>query len=372
MKRILYFYGLFLLVFTLLTYLFIDRNLFYMHFMYSDFYSRSKPLVTFIFLLFIVGWFSFYLTFLRMKDISLMHVKKIIGVSILCLIFSYPAVSSYDVFNYLTTARVTFFYHENPYLVMPIEFEGDPMLLYTRAANKFALYGPTWILISGMPQILSFGNFYIQMTLLKVMIGVFYLGVCFVIYRLSKDAKSMIFFALNPLVLFETFVGTHNDIVMIFLALTSFYFLKQKRFFISILLLILSIFVKYSTILLLPIFFSVLWNYERRLVVNWNKIWLYSSLLMFLAFLLGVMREELYPWYAIWFIAFVALLKGYDWANKITICISVGLVLSYTPYMFLGHYLFPEQLVKNTIILLSFIIGIFWVGYASLIQLHKK
>lgn len=356
MNKKLFLYGIFIFSFTIFSYLFVDRNFTPLHFLYSGVSSNYRFLVTAIYTAFVVLFFAFYLSFFK-KEMSFPQVKKFILVSLLCLVISYPAIFSFDIFNYMATSKVTYFYKENPYIVMPNEFTNDSTLIFTRATNKVALYGPTWIIVSGIPFILGLNIFLLQLLLTKLLIAFFYPITSFILYKLSKSIKSLIFFALNPLVLVETFVSAHNDIVMMFLALSSFYLLKKKKIFFSLVLLTLSIFVKFATIALMPLFIFVLWKYIKKKEVEWNKIWLYSAILMFLVVLVSPIREELYPWYAVWFIPFVALLTGYERLKVLTIAFSMGLLFSYIPYMYLGHYLFPELLLKTLLIVIPVVIA---------------
>ena len=49
---------------------------------------------------------------------------------------------------------------------MPIEIPNEPYLAFTRAANKTALYGPVWILLTAIPHLLGQGDNPVQ-TFLK-------------------------------------------------------------------------------------------------------------------------------------------------------------------------------------------------------------
>lgn len=349
MSKQLFLYSVFLLLFFLFSYLFIDTNLTYLHSLYTGFYSDYRIITTFVYFLLVSFFFLFYLYFLKKKITSELH-KKLIVVSLLFLVFSYPAILSYDIFNYLATAKVLYFYKENPYLVMPIEFQGDPMLLFTRAANKFALYGFSWTALSGIPFVLGLQNFLAQLFLLKGMVGLFYLGLIYTLHKITKSLDTLLFFSLNPLVLVETFIGSHNDIVMMFFALSAFYFLKKKYILLAFVLLAVSIFVKFSTIFLLPIFIYVLYSYIKEKTINWNRIWFYSAILMFSVFLLAPLREEIYPWYAIWFLPFITLLKGFRKLKIVSVSLCFGLLLSYVPYMLLGHYLYPVPFLKIALV----------------------
>ena len=116
------------------------------------------------------------------------------------LVFSYPAFS-YDIYNYIATAKVAFLYRENPYVVMPIEIPNEPMLSFTRASNKVALYGPAWIVLTSFPYIAGAGNMLATIVSFKTFAALFYAAVTYLIYRKTKRWDQVMFFALNPLML---------------------------------------------------------------------------------------------------------------------------------------------------------------------------
>ena len=352
MKYIYVFYALFLIIFVIFSYLFIDPNLSYLSTLFTGF-SFTNRTITSVFFVFITSlFFVFYVYFLNAKRISAPLLRNLVLISAVCLIFSYPTVTSYDVFNYMTTARVAYFYQENPYIVMPNEFIGDDMLRYTRAANKTALYGPVWILLTFIPYVFGFSSFLITLFFFKLLVGIFYLGLVFLVFRFSKkNIQKTLFFALNPLVLIETFVAGHNDVVMMFFVFASLYCLAKKNIFLSVIFLIMSICIKFSTLFLIPIYIHTIFKMVKKDKIDFQRIWKYSLLLMVIIFLLSPIREELYPWYAIWFIPFVALIDGYKNLKRITIALCFGLLLSYVPYMLTGVYSFNTYLAKHIIIL---------------------
>ncbi len=334
-------YGLFLLLFSIFSYAFVDPNLSYLKNIYSGFAFSNRPLATFFYGISVIIFFIFYGFFIWLglkKKLQIREILTLIAITAGALFFSYPAILSYDIFNYVTTSKVLFFYHENPYVIMPIEFAGDPLLGFTRAANKTALYGPFWILLAGVPNLLGFENFIITLFSFKLFIVVFYFFTVFFVWKLSKNVISVILFALNPLVIIETLVSAHNDVVMMFLVLFSFFLLTKKKIFLGVGFFTLSILIKYSTILLIPVFAYLAWRLIKNREIDWTKIYLSSSLLMLAAFLLSPIREEIYPWYSIWFIAFAFLTLNKKILLYISIAFSLSLLFRYTPYMIAGTY----------------------------------
>lgn len=355
---VLVLYGTLIILFIFFSYLFVDKNLIYLEGIYSGVSMDHRLIVTSIYTLFLSAFFVFYLLFLyKFKKGDYKKRDLVIIVIFSCfLTLSYPAIFSYDLFNYLATAKVLFHYGENPYLVMPIEFTGDPMLLFTRAVNKYALYGPTWIMLTGVPFMLSFGNFILQFILLKIMLLIFYLGTLRILYKLSKSIYAVSFFALNPLVILEIFVSGHNDIVMMFFVLFAFYLLKEGKTFLSTLSLMISVFVKFASVFVIPVFIYVWYKKITKKSFEWDTIWLYSLVGMTIVFLASPLREEMYPWYFVWILPFAALLKKDYGLKNISIVLSIGLLSSYIPYMYIGDYLKITIISKYALVIIPVVL----------------
>lgn len=346
-KIIPFVYILFLFVFSFFTYLFIDQGFYALKFLYTGYALSNRLQISLLYMFLTTIFFAFYGYFLYQyykKKITLRNVKIIIGASVLILIFTYPSMLSFDIFNYMTTAKLTYYYGENPYMVMPIEFGNEPFLSYTRAANKYALYGPSWILLTSIPFLFSFGNILLQMYLFKVFVGIFYILTVFVFYKLVKNVFYTLVFALNPLILIETLISGHNDIIMIFFILLAYLFLKQKSYMLSMLFLFLSVLIKYATISLIPIFVFILMRNFNNKQIDWQKIWKYSSMLILVVLLLSPIREELYPWYFIWIFPFVLLMKN-RFFSVLAVSITFGLSFYYVPYMYTGQYLLLSKYI---------------------------
>lgn len=274
------------------------------------------------------------------------------------LAVSYPALT-YDLFNYMTTAKVLYTYHENPYLVMPIEIPNEPNLAFTRAANKVALYGPVWLAITALPHYAGGGNVWKTIIAFKLMNAVVYLGFCFYIWRLTKNMTNVLFFAFNPLVLIEVIMNGHNDIYMIFLALVGLVLWQRNKVVGKIsgfLLLFASWWVKGATLILAPLL--LVKN------ISWDKllVWAYY-LLAFVFFVFAPMREELYPWYAVWLIAPASLLAlhKHRFIYGFTIVLSFALELRALPYMWMGYYEGQGPLIRTAVTVIP--AGLFIVWY---------
>lgn len=300
---------------------------------------------------------------------------KLIILTASILFFSFPAFSN-DIFNYIATAKVTYLYRENPYIVMPIEIANEPMLDFTHAANKIALYGPSWILLTAIPHFAGLGNLILTIFVFKAFIILFYLGLVWLIWQLSgKNTLSLAFFALNPLVVIETLVTAHNDVVMIFFALFSFYLLQRGKNLYSIFSILSSIFIKFATIFLLPIYTYTLFHTWKNNKIDWNKIWLWSAISMYVIFILSPLREEMYSWYFIWPLTFTALLLkarlsiSYKALLYISLAFSFGLLFRFAPFVYTREW---GGITPNVKMLVSFIPPLVMLIYLLLGHAFKK
>lgn len=297
---------------------------------------EHKYLATAVYCVLLISMYFSYLSFMKkaeQKKLSAGTIWKLIGATTAILIPSYPAFS-YDIFNYIATARVLFTYHENPYIVMPIELPVEPMLSFMHAANKTALYGISWVVLSGIPQGVSFGSILAAVLAFKVFIALFYLGLCFLIYNVTKKSTyALVFFALNPLVVIETLVSSHNDVVMMGFALFSFYLLTRRLYIGSVTALLFSIGVKFATGFLLPVYGYVFYRQVWGKSVPYKRVYFISALLMLGIFLLSPLREELYSWYFIWPLTFASLCSDRKVLRNGMIALSLGLLLRFAPYI---------------------------------------
>lgn len=350
-KSILIFsYSFFLATVLLFTYLFVDRNILFLRGVYTGFYWDHRGATALIYTLIILVFFIFIFIFL--KNLNKLSLKILIALTSVFLFFSYPTIASYDIFNYVETSRILFKYHENPYIITPAEFVGDEYLPFTRATNKTALYGPSWTIASGVPYFLGFGNFIFTLFSFKLVSLLSYLGLSFLIFKISKNRLSTALFALNPLVIIESMVSSHNDAFMMFFTLLSFYFLSKRKMFASLSSLTISMLVKFSTIFLLPVYMFAVWKIRKGKQIKWGNIYLYASLSMIFIFLISFFREEIYPWYAIWFLTFSSLIPKVRWLLYLSYGLSLGLLLTYIPYMYLGTY-YGLTLILKYILLFS-------------------
>lgn len=305
-------------------------------------------------------WFIILVHRIRQKNVNSSSLWKLILVTMGILVMSFPGFS-YDIFNYIATARVLFTYGENPYVVMPVELPNDPMLAFMHAANKTALYGLSWIVLTSVPHSLSFNSPVIAVFTFKIFVAVFYIGSSYLVWLLSKKHPlSLALFSLNPLVVIETLVSSHNDVVMMFFTLLAFYLVQKKLPILGAFSLVLSIGIKFATGALIPIFAWVVYRYFHNKHIPWETVWVYSTFAMTCMVILSPLREEVYSWYFIWPLTIVALLPNRTTMQYISIAFSYGLLLRFAPFILTRNWFGTTPTIKYIVTAAPLIVVSLW------------
>src|SRR3989338_10122220 len=182
----------------------------------------NRPFSTYLFLAIIFVLYIFYALFLKLsfqKKITEKGLFTLIFVSVAILVFSYNAFS-YDIFNYIFDAKIITYYHQNPYLHKALDYPLDPMLSFMRWTHRVYPYGPVWLFLTVPISFIGLNIFLLTFFLFKFLIAGFYLGSVVLIYKINEkiNPEHAVFntalFALNPLVIIESLVSSHNDIAM--------------------------------------------------------------------------------------------------------------------------------------------------------------
>lgn len=316
------------------------------------FFERQLSSAVYFFLL--MWFFGIYIYTLYLayhKRIRIREVYYISAIYCVFFIFSYPALS-YDIFNYMFTAKTVVFYQKNPYLVTPLAFFGfDPWVSVMRWIHLPSAYTPVWIMMSLPVYIFGLGKFVLTLLNFKILLAFFYLLSVVVLKRILSVIQSdavlpgVVFFALNPLVLIESIYSPHNDIVLVAVALVSYlaYLLNRKLW--SYFLLALSVSIKLMTVFLYPAAFG---GWKRRTVMY----------CMLAAVIVGFVRKELLPWYFLWLMPFLALNTDFGVVIYSGIGFSAGLLLRYAPYLYMGKYDALTDLWRNILTVVPVVLAV--------------
>lgn len=295
------------------------------------FYGVLITLIFINYLLILKNWYGLKL------DVRQNFWKFLIIVS-LPLIFSYNALS-HDLFNYIFNAKMIIEYGANPHVQTTINFPNDPMLRFMNNIHTPAPYGYGWTTLSLLPYLAGLGKFlstFIIFKLFAFLSLILALLISEKFWRKANYFKLALFF-LNPLLLIEILSSAHNDLWMLAPALLAVYLatnLQKKKFFKIILIAVLlavSISIKFATIVLLPlIIYLALKNRLGRL----GKFPTYDlmALTMF-APLLTERSKQFLPWYLLWSLIFLPLIKN-KFLRNLLIVFSFSSLLRYLPWMY--------------------------------------
>lgn len=298
-------------------------------FQHIGFYLR--PIASGWYVGLVVLFFVLYVVVL-VKTPKLRTLWTIIFVITAILVFSYPAFS-YDIFNYMFTAKTVLMYHKNPYAVIPLQFTGvEPWLSFMHWTHLPSAYTPLWIVFTLPAYILGFGKFLLILWNIKILVAGFYIMTCWYIGKIleKKDpatrALGIAIFALNPLVIFETLVSGHNDIVMMAIAVASLYYS-------SYFLMAIATAMKLMTIFLFPV---MIFGYKPM----WNLVAMGIGLILVLT------QRDILPWYWVWIMPFIALLPRNKPLVILASAVSGGLLLRYAPFFYFGHWNAPVPTIE--------------------------
>lgn len=319
----------------------------------------NRPLSTVLFLGIIGGMFALYgitLNLIRKNIIDRKLLWKIIIFVSVILFFSYNAFS-YDLFNYIFDAKIVTHYGQNPYEHKALDYPGDPMLSFMHWTHRTYPYGPVWLLLTIPASFIGFGYFLLTFYLFKLLILLSYIGSAFFIRkiaaRLGSDPEATVaVFALNPLVIIESLVSAHNDIIMAFFGLIAISFFFERKIIHSLVALVLSVAIKFATIFILPaLLLDIIFKVNRETVIRAIVI------SMIAAMLIATGRTNFQPWYLLFVIPFASLLANKFYVIIPIFVISIFALLQYVPFLYLGNWNPPVPSILNQIMIVSIIVS---------------
>jgi hypothetical protein len=178
-----------------------------------------------------------------------------------------------DLFTYLSAAHVFTDLGANPLLDAPANLPAHPLTLAYPAEyfTEPSIYGPVWALASA-PATLGEHDVAWGLLYLKGLAAIAYLACAWSVERILRmfwpaaAVEGLYLFAWNPLVLLMAVGEGHNDIVMMAAVLVALLLLVGERWLWSAGLLALSVWIKYVSLVYLPLFALYAWRRldERR------------------------------------------------------------------------------------------------------------
>lgn len=353
-------------------------------FQYIGYFNR--PLSTLLYTVLLLFLFLFYGLFLKLGNKNKLTRKQVwilLFITTAILTFSYNAFS-YDLFNYIFDAKIITYYHQNPYMHKALDFPQDKMLGFMHWTQRTYPYGPVWLALTIPLSYSGLQIFLVTFFLFKLLMSASFLGTCYYIEKISKklfpknSLFNLVFFAFNPLVLIESVVSAHLDIVMIFFAMIAVWFLINKKYILTGILLSISIGIKYAIVFLIPVFILVylIMQGERRRDKEERKniilsslpltlyplenLFLISSILMISA----VISESYWsgnfqPWYLVPVLSIAVFLAKKIYVIIPTIIISFFALLQYALFLSRGDWNPPVPTILYTMLFGSILLSIF-------------
>jgi hypothetical protein len=93
---------------------------------------------------------------------------------------------------------------------------------------------------------------------------------------------------------------------------------------------------------------------------------------MIIAFCLVASQREILGWYVVWLVPFYALLPSVEWSLIVGSGLSLGLLLTYAPFLYTGSYDPPVQTIKLWSIIIPVVLSFVWIAIRKLIcPAHK-
>lgn len=299
-----------------------------------DFGNKNRELLAVAFVFFVISCFSLQILILLRKKAKIWNKKLLIGLGVAILLFSlsYPFLS-HDSFTYLFSAKMVWQYRVNPYLVSPKEFvNSDLWVSFVHNIDNTYAYGPVYLIYSLIPMLLLSGSRFIANFYGAKLMNAVVFSLCgFLLLKMGQSKRKVLsLWFFNPLLIIELLANSHNELTMIFFFFVAIYFLSsgnkkafRKNTIYSLLFFLMSVGIKYVSIIAAPILFIK--KRYRGLFLKFLSL----ALILFLQFTTRTVQ----PWYYAWLYMFLPLV---DLTNLSLIALYIINVL----ILIEGYYLF--------------------------------
>ncbi len=163
-----------------------------------------------------------------------------------------------DIYDNIFHGRIAGIYGANPYRDLIAKFPRDPFFQYPAWKTSPSAYGPLWEILAGGTARLAGNGILANVLAFKILPGIFHLAsIAIVVLYLRRNAPEQtlagaLLLGWNPIVLYEAWGNGHNDIAMIAWVLLAALWIKQKRYTLGTLSLLIGALIKFIPILLIP------------------------------------------------------------------------------------------------------------------------
>jgi len=247
----------------------------------------------------------------------------------------------------------------------------------------------------------SHPNVFRTLFLFKVPYLLFDLGCSFLVLAIFKDGKkglaAFIFWMVNPVVIFVTYIAARHEVIAIFFVLLSLYYAKNNLSARSLLSLGVSIIIRFYPLILLPFFIVILGRrfWERMRLAFWGILPLglltiltrlfhqtpkveklaqipHTQYLLSMAFYLGYLSDRVYIFVALYAVLFLYTIFHTDhsfaslWRMLLLLLLGIFATSFFHVHYFMWIIPFLTlQMVEDRRFIGLFVILIFgWIVYS--------
>lgn len=345
----------------------------------------DRRLTVWLYVVIVLALFAVYWKLIRLlraveTQFSWRHI--VFGLLVLSpLILSYNALS-HDVFNYIFNARMVVEYQLDPHQVTALSAPSDDWKRFMHNTHTTAPYGYSWTALSLVPYVLGFELFSLTWISFRLFMIISLIGAVYAVQFVSRlisgrnrNVAELALLFLNPLVAIEVVSNMHNDFWMLLPALFSLGLFWQAtsskkiqiwKLVSAIALLIFSIFIKYTTLVWMPVI--ILMIIQARVMVaildrptakiptqflrdrarqaaHQIMVWIQQKLvwqptvLALLSFLplLTQRSQHFHPWYLIWSLLWIPYLRS-SLLGKVLLIFSLSSLLRYAVWIATGEF----------------------------------
>ncbi len=176
------------------------------------------------------------------------------------LLIPVQPITSSDLYGYVFQGRIVALLGENPFVHLYQDFASDPFYFLVTFPHLPAStgYGPLWIAIGAALGRLAGDGLLWNLLLFKTLAASLHLFSSLLVYAIlgrlgpGRRLASTLFYAWNPVLLYELVGNGHNDAVLAALVLCGFFLLSRDRGLWAILCLVAAALVKPVAVLWLP------------------------------------------------------------------------------------------------------------------------
>ncbi len=203
----------------------------------------------------------------------------VIGMGLLfnaVLLPMYP-VDAADVYDNIIRGRMSAVYGLNPFSAVPDQVSSDPFYRFAAWRSVPSAYGPAWEAIAALTSRIAGDDYTANVIAFKVVPVIGYLLTALLIgLTLRKVAPERALlgaylFAWNPLIVYSTGQGGHNDTLMTACMALSILFLARRRYTLATLAAVLGALVKFIPLVLVPVIWIAAWR-DLRGAARWRTL----------------------------------------------------------------------------------------------------